>query len=80
MHGLGYLHLDIKPDNILLGSTNESDQNYSILHLIDFGISKRYFDSSTQKHIPQKHGLQFQGNIVFASKTAFEGKGTNYHF
>eukprot|EP00598_Pedospumella_elongata_P013294 CAMPEP_0185008472 /NCGR_PEP_ID=MMETSP1098-20130426/89717_1 /TAXON_ID=89044 /ORGANISM="Spumella elongata, Strain CCAP 955/1" /LENGTH=164 /DNA_ID=CAMNT_0027536973 /DNA_START=36 /DNA_END=527 /DNA_ORIENTATION=+ len=40
VHSRGYLHRDMKPDNILLGY-NSSTKN--ILHLIDFGLSKCFY-------------------------------------
>ena len=40
MHSLGYLHSDIKPDNILIGPTNK----LGIIHLIDFGFSIKFHD------------------------------------
>lgn len=70
LHKIGFLHLDIKPDNILLGN---SDHN-GTLFLIDFGISKRYLDNEGQ-HIPLRKGIPFLGNVVFASKTAFFEQG-----
>lgn len=35
-HKIGYVHRDIKPDNLVVG-LNEKNQT---VHLIDFGISK----------------------------------------
>ena len=36
---MGYIHLDLKPDNILIG-TNKTGK----LCLIDYGISEKYLD------------------------------------
>jgi casein kinase 1, alpha len=46
LHGIGYLHMDIKPDNIVLGSENMKKLESSQVHLIDFGISKSYLDEN----------------------------------
>ena len=73
MHSLGYLHLDIKPENILLGSDISKSRENATLYLIDFGISKKFILSNGD-HIPSKDGIEFSGNLVFASKTAFEEK------
>jgi serine/threonine protein kinase len=51
LHELGYLHMDIKPDNILLGTTNLRSLDSSNIHLIDFGISKSYLTPEGE-HIP----------------------------
>ena len=39
MHKRGYIHRDLKPENILMGLEIE---NASILHLIDFGLTKKW--------------------------------------
>lgn len=44
LHKLGYVHLDLKPDNILLGSYNFQRLESSSIYLIDFGISRPYVD------------------------------------
>ncbi len=47
---MNYLHRDIKPENFLMGL----DDKTHILHLVDFGLSKRYRDMKTHQHIPYK--------------------------
>lgn len=37
-HSVGYMHEDIKPDNILVGKHNDNR-----MHLVDFGLSKKIF-------------------------------------
>lgn len=39
MHSMGLLHLDLKPDNILLGSNAFKSPESSQLVLADFGLS-----------------------------------------
>jgi len=67
-HSLGYVHLDIKPDNILLS------QDGRTLHLIDFSVSKTYICEGGE-HIGLSKARNFVGNIVFASKNAFKRLG-----
>ena len=45
-HEIGYVHLDIKPENILIESDDKNDPRNSKLHLIDFGICKKYLDEN----------------------------------
>jgi serine/threonine protein kinase len=49
VHNLGYIHRDMKPENICLGL----DQNAGEFYLIDFGLSKPYKEPNGQ-HIPMK--------------------------
>lgn len=46
LHGAGYLFMDLKPDNILLGSPNLHSVESSLIYLVDFGISKKYLDEN----------------------------------
>ena len=57
LHSIGYLHLDLKPDNILLGS-DVSNKLSSTLYLVDFGITKTYFDSCLD-HLPYREDVPF---------------------
>jgi len=42
LHESGYIFLDMKPNNILVGDTKDTELNK--VRLIDFGISKPYQD------------------------------------
>ena len=72
MHNISFLHLDIKPDNVLIGSSDLSHPRAKQIFLIDFGISRRYRDPDGQ-HLPFKVDLPFTGNQVFSSVNSFLG-------
>jgi casein kinase 1 len=62
-HSKHYLHRDIKPDNFLLGH----GRKINIIHLVDFGLSKAYRDSTTRKHIPYRENKSLTGTARYAS-------------
>ena len=42
MHGLGYIHRDVKPSNFILKSTNSSAWNSCVVKIVDFGLAKEH--------------------------------------
>ncbi|KVH92983.1 Protein kinase, ATP binding site-containing protein [Cynara cardunculus var. scolymus] len=57
IHCKSFLHRDIKPDNFLMGLGRRANQVYAI----DFGLAKKYRDSSTHRHIPYRENKNLTG-------------------
>ena len=70
VHSETILHRDLKLENMLMGVDNSFFQ----LHLIDFGLSKRYLDPQTDNHIPMKTGKALMGSLEYASINNHNGK------
>lgn len=69
VHGRGFIHRDIKPANFLIGRDTTCKQ----LHLIDFGLAKKYWDPNTYVHIPYRESCNLTGTARFASVACHEG-------
>ncbi len=65
VHAKGLVHRDLKPENFLLGRGGTPTANE--IHLVDFGMAKRYRDPKTQKHIPHNEKKSFLGTARYAS-------------
>ncbi|KAG1791177.1 casein kinase I isoform epsilon [Suillus plorans] len=63
VHSHNYVHGDIKPQNILVGLGNLRHTAY----IIDFGITKTYWNTKTSDHVPFRHGRSLSGTPAFAS-------------
>lgn len=73
MHQAGFLYNDLKLNNIVIGDAPEykdHDQTLHKIRLIDFGLTQKYQDNTGNHVALKKHGT-FKGNIIFASKNAF---------
>lgn len=64
VHSKGFLHRDLKPDNIMVGKHPNKDQQQ--LYLIDYGLSRKY-TMSDGKHIPYSSFRSFAGTPRYAS-------------
>lgn len=66
LHSKGIVHRDIKPENFMFGIGTKVHH----LYLIDFGLSKRYFDV---KHVQIRTKLSLTGTARYASINAHRG-------
>lgn len=66
LHSKGIVHRDIKPENFMFGIKSRIHH----LYLIDFGLSKKYFD---QKHVQLRTQLSLTGTARYASINAHKG-------
>jgi serine/threonine protein kinase len=64
LHSKGYLHRDIKPDNICIANCSE-------LYLIDFGLARKYRRKG--KHLACESETHFQGNCYWTSTNILRG-------
>lgn len=64
LHGAGFVHNDLKPNNILLGTAGSAA---SQVHLIDFGLATRFDDGGIRGE---------RGTPNFASLAAHNGEPT----
>ncbi|XP_058068956.1 casein kinase 1-like protein 2 isoform X2 [Magnolia sinica] len=69
VHGKSFLHRDIKPDNFLMGLGRRANQVY----IIDFGLAKKYRDTSTHQHIPYRENKSLTGTARYASMNTHLG-------
>lgn len=69
LHEQGYVHRDLKPDNMLIGKGHHQNQ----IFLIDFGLAKKYRNNNNGIHIPFKEGGKLVGTARYASVNSHLG-------
>ena len=69
IHSKNFIHNDIKPDNFVMGRDSKANQ----VHVIDFGLSKKYRDPFTHQHIAYADGRSLTGTPRYASIAALQG-------
>ena len=69
VHSKGFIHRDIKPENFLIGLNEKSNT----LHVIDFGLSRRYKDKNSHQHIPYRENRHLVGTARYSSINAHLG-------
>ena len=68
IHSKGYLHVDIKPENFLIGNHDPR-----IIYIIDFGLSKKYRSDRTGNHIQFCITKKMNGTARYASTNSLRG-------
>ena len=69
VHSKHHIHRDIKPDNFMI-SKNINDNT---IYIIDFGLSKKYYSTSKQKHIQFCKGKKLIGTARYCARNAHKG-------
>jgi len=69
LHAKCIVHRDIKPENFIFGVKEKIHH----LYLIDFGLSKKYFDPAHSGHAPMRTKLSLTGTARYASINAHKG-------
>lgn len=63
IHQKDYIHSDIKPENILMGVGKRAN----MVHIVDFGLAKRYREPKSHDHIPYCENMKLGGTARYSS-------------
>ena len=69
IHTMRFLHRDIKPDNFLMGASNEERNR---VYIIDLGLAKKYIQKDGT-HIKWRDGKSLTGTARYASIATHKG-------
>ena len=69
VHSKYHIHRDIKPDNFMTGI--EKDDNK--IYIIDFGLAKKYYSISKNRHIKFHTGKNLIGTARYCGRNAHRG-------
>jgi serine/threonine protein kinase len=61
MHTHHFLHRDIKPENFVMGTGSRAHH----VNIVDFGLSKRFFDPKLHQPLPYKEGKPLTGTARY---------------
>ena len=76
LHGTGYLHCDLKPENLMIDEKRARTVKKGIVHsaadlgtiyLIDMGLAQRFRDARTHKHVPSSTPSRIRGTLLYTS-------------
>ncbi|AYU79500.1 casein kinase I / CK1.5 [Leishmania donovani] len=68
-HEKGFVHRDIKPENFVFGCRSKAH----ILYIIDYGLSKLYWEVKKNSHIPFAEGRPLTGTARYCSTNVHRG-------
>ena len=71
VHRTGYVHADLKPDNLVFGAGNAFEA-LQTLHLVDFGLSTKFLDKKIN-HASLSHSQGSSGTKYYMSRNTHIG-------
>jgi serine/threonine protein kinase len=67
LHGMGYVHRDVKPANLAVDTREER------VVLFDLGLGKAFLNSKTGEHFPDSDCETLAGTLLFSSLNVLKG-------
>lgn len=78
VHDQGFIHRDIKPENFMVfhgssGGSHNATSRVPQLYMIDFGLSKCFWNPQTDEHVPFRSDKHLTGTARYASINNHKG-------